>query len=275
MLTCFVPDPCFNVLISSSMPRAWTDCTFDMMQTSSTYWTDLWTSEHKKSKAYLQFHFLTLPLKFGEFPLGLSQICARLWVFANYHFRNHHQSLCNHQHHTYTILPSFLIFVCGYWGFCVFADLIFLRLVAPMGRILCQLVLFEQQHPTPLLRNLSPFFENLTSKVWNAVLRVNTEVLPRNLITSMGWDTPAQQHPLLIVLLYLEHEYFRFKVSSRWSHNQNQKIEFWICSPFASPGWYWSNFETASPGNNDLSTHYIWSFYEMRYLMTPICLSDR
>ena len=51
MLTCFVPDPCFNVLISSSMPRAWTDCTFDTMQTSNTYWTELWTSEHKKSKA--------------------------------------------------------------------------------------------------------------------------------------------------------------------------------------------------------------------------------
>ena len=49
--------------------------------------------------------------------------------------------------------------LCGYWGFCVFADLIFLRLVAPMGRILCQLVLFEQQHQTPLLRNLSPFLK--------------------------------------------------------------------------------------------------------------------
>ena len=164
MLTCFVPDPCFNVLISSSMPRAWTDCTFDTMQTSNTYWTELWTSEHKKSKA--TFSSISWPFPSSSesflsdslrFALAFEYLLITTFVIAFNHYVII-KTICTQFCHHFSYFG-----LCGYWGFCVFADLIFLRLVAPMGRILCQLVLFEQQHPTPLLRNLSPFFENLTS----------------------------------------------------------------------------------------------------------------
>ena len=118
----------------------------------------------KKSKAYLQFHFLTLPLKFGEFPLGLSQICARLWVFSNYHFRNHLQSLCNHQHHTYTILPSFLIFVLWLLGiFCFCRSNISPACRAHGENTLSTCSVWTTTPNTSVERDIDFSFENLTS----------------------------------------------------------------------------------------------------------------
>ena len=127
-----------------------------------------------------------------------------------------------------------------------------------MGRILCQLVLFEQQHQTPLLRNLSPFFwkSNILSLKRSSAKKHRGASQKSDYFNGMRYTstaTPPFNSLIILGTWILQIQGFLKMISS-------SEPKDWMCSPFASPGWCWSNFETASPGNNDLSTHYIWNY---------------